>query len=563
MGLFDNINKKRNNDNKNDKKKKFSMDEYLKQKKKDEQLGMSIRGDILIKVYPNAIVNGVFVVPKTVRQIDAFACPNQSSLKTLVLHEDINYIGMDAFEGCENLAEIKGLENASNLHAISGFANCKNLKKVTLPENIERIGSEAFLENTMLSEINLPDTCWCISENAFAGCENLKLIQIPACAEIIDKQAFAGCKNATIVFLEDGKKLLSDYINEQKEAYSELYDEDFEEQSNLARTEANSEIPAPTLEEKIQVYEDFNIRYRIVNFAGEQFLQPSKPLDVNSDAFAGVKEIVSSSESKLESVIKSGYKGRLSLAQAETNELFTIDIATLEEMNQTQQDKMREKYYSRFLIPAEGTTSWLINCEMNNYKAHGYAGKLVWEKPIYSDAKISINDFTQPKSGGYKYTREDEGFFTCVSFHKKELVTQSNLPAHEYNRIYSIYYPYGARFNTELLTQVGMALSILIDTARDLRDNSHNQEQLKLIAEKQKQIIDLFITGTNDKNAVAKIMNDPNLRLGSPATSPKPAKSKKDWLPYFSNPLFDEFDNLKEYQKQQQQKNQSHEPERD
>ena len=51
MGLFDNINKKRNNDNKNDKKKKFSMDEYLKQKKKDEQLGMSIRGDILIKVY--------------------------------------------------------------------------------------------------------------------------------------------------------------------------------------------------------------------------------------------------------------------------------------------------------------------------------------------------------------------------------------------------------------------------------------------------------------------------------------------------------------------------------
>ena len=212
---------------------------------------------------------------------------------------------------------------------------------------------------------------------------------------------------------------------------------------------------------------------------------------------------------------------------------------------------MREKYYSRFLIPPDGTTSWLVNLEKNKYHSEGYAGKLVWEQFIYNDAKITIEDYTQPKSSAYKYTKEEDEFFTCVTFYKKELVPNSVYPVDEYNRNYSIYYPFGARFNTDLLTQVGMALSILIDTARDLKEVAHNQEQLHLISQKQKQIIDLFITGTNDKNAIANIMNDPNLRLGSPATSPKLAKTKKDWLPYFNGSVFDDYENLEEYRKKQ------------
>ena len=250
MEYFDKFKREKNPKRNN----QMSAQERAEQQRKDESLGMAIRGDVLKKIYPNAIVNGVFVVPKNVRRIDMFACARQNSLKKVIMHDDIVYIGKGAFQDCEYLEEVQGLENANNLHAISGFEGCRSLHTIPLPQSIECVEFEAFQDASNLKNINIPEKCWGIAKRAFAGCSSLRLIELPAGIESINEEAFAGCKNATIIFMEDDKQLLSEYMNEQRQMNAELYGEDFESDQQYADTEDDPDAmpPKPTPEELAQ-----------------------------------------------------------------------------------------------------------------------------------------------------------------------------------------------------------------------------------------------------------------------------------------------------------------------
>ena len=546
MGFFDNFYKKKPD---NGERKKFSIKEELENKNKALQEGMLIQNGILKRVYANGVINGTFIVPKNVTSIGLYAFSRLENLQKIVMHENIEFIGQGAFQDCKNLTQVTGLENATKLNSVSGFAGCTNLKKITLPHSIENVGFEAFLDCHNLAEINLPEGCWCISSSAFAGCENLQIVRIPAGVEMIEEEAFAGCKSATIVFLEDDKKLVDDFAYEQKAINAELYGDEYENESEdfMQDSDEQEEKEPLTLEERIQMYEDFNIRYRIINIADEKFFWPSKPLQIKANAFAGVKELLSITESKLQAAIQSGYNGNVTLAYPDTNTTLRVDLKTLEYIEQAKKSSDREKFYSMFLIPPDGTLNWLLNCEANHYHGNGYSGSIVWQEQVASDATISIEDFKQPKSNLYKYTLEEDEFFTSVTFRKKEYLSSHIHDSKEYERQYSVYYPYGARFDTELLTQIGAALSALMDTARDLADNDKNKDQLNLIENKQKALIKLLTHGTCEKSAVEKIMNDEKLHLSKPSEKIKTAKHKKDWLPFFTDPLFSEFNELETY----------------
>lgn len=528
MDLFDEFKKRKSSsENRQSAKEKFNRQQT------DKSLGMSIRGETLNLVYEHAIKGGTFIVPKNVHRIGMFAFSRLKNLETVILHDNVNYIGEGAFRYCENL------------------------KNIELPFGIEVISSDAFLECSSLEKITLPYGCWSIGRNAFAGCGNLQLIQIPATMELIESEAFAGCTKANISFLEDGKILLSDYINEQKAINRELYGADFENQESSMEFDGSEgePPPPPTLEEKAQLYDDFNIRYRIIDIAGQKFMWPHKPLEIRSNALSGVREIFTHSESKSKAIMDSGYKGKISLVCLDDNRVISIDLKAMTYYEEELKKQKREKFYSQFLIPAGGTTNWLINCEKNHYNALGYSGKTIWEMPIFEDAKIEVVDYTQPKSSSNKYAKEYDEFFTSVSFHKKEIIVGHKDGPQEYDRTYSVYYPYGARFDTQMLIQAGIGLSALMDTARDLPDTAENQEQLKLIALKQKQIIDLFLNGTNNPNAILDIMVDENLILSPISHTVKVAKYQKDYLPYFTSPLFSDLKEFEEYRKNRKSNN--------
>ena len=149
------------------------------------------------------------------------------------------------------------------------------------------------------------------------------------------------------------------------------------------------------------------------------------------------------------------------------------------------------------LIPSGGTTDWLINAALRDYNGGGYTDDVVCNIPISSDCYISVKDHLQFVS--YKGCEE---FCTSLQFFKGTL-----------DHPITTYYPYGSRFDEDMLLQIGAALNGLINKARDLSKSSTNQKQLALIQSRQRLLLDLLITGTENKNAVSQIMEGITLSI--------------------------------------------------
>lgn len=221
------------------------------------------------------------------------------------------------------------------------------------------------------------------------------------------------------------------------------------------------------------------------------------------------------------------------------------DIDRISDFNITPDNSLQEDVCTnQMLIPSGGTTNWMINCRDRGYRACGYHQNIVKEITISNDCRIVIADHTQPNHNN----SSEEEFFTSIIFYKKELDNHSIYAPNTYERGYVVYYPYGVRFDEKLLKQLGTALSNLMNKARDLNDNVLNRKRLKIIYLHQKKLVELLINGTNDKNAVNKIMYD--MAFMSTADHIREARFKKDWLPYFTDELFDD---VKELQSDKEQ----------
>ena len=186
-----------------------------------------------------------------------------------------------------------------------------------------------------------------------------------------------------------------------------------------------------------------------------------------------------------------------------------------------------------FLLPGNGTISWLENCKRNNYMRGGYTGKVVAEYHPTHDCRMVVTDYTQPKDA-YNPSLGRTKFFTSLTFYKKEIIKKSRFSQFEYERPYTFYFPYGTRFGCSIVFSMGRALSRLIDKARLLSNSNKNAKEISAIQSKQKAIIDLILKGTKDASDFFVIMNGVELpELTTSAISV--AEYEKDWLPYFSD----------------------------
>ena len=371
-----------------------------------------------------------------------------------------------------------------------------------------------------ITKLKLPNSCWSILADAFNGCENLKYIEIPANTELVSTGAFEGCKNLVVVFLDDNeKKYLEDYYKEEFDT-ADIYDFYPEDE------EIENEEFKPDDEAKEILYNDLNIKYKKIDLFGKEILWTIGKIIIEENSLADVKEVICFNPDVAKKVMNSGYKGKITIVDIEKQTKYSIDFRLMETLKKEQKARQREIYYKQFLIPSGGTTNWMLNCEQRNYRCNGYHENIVSEIKISEDSRIEIIDYTQPSNNG------EEEFFTAITFYKKELDNHSVYAPHIYDRAYSIYYPYGARFNEELLRKIGCALSYLINNARDLNDTIENQEVLSNITNQQKQLIELLINGTNDEMAVEKIMG--NVQKVFVDGRIREAKIQKDWLPHYT-----------------------------
>ena len=132
-------------------------------------------------------------LPDSLREIEANAFSQCSTLETIFLPKNVVYIGAKAFSSCNLLSSIDLSDGILTIDD-SAFAGCKSLKTISLPKDLLELGNSA-LSNTSLESIILPDRLSKIGDYTFAGCKKIKNIIVPNSVQTVGKYAFNGCSD--------------------------------------------------------------------------------------------------------------------------------------------------------------------------------------------------------------------------------------------------------------------------------------------------------------------------------------------------------------------------------
>lgn len=126
-----------------------------------------------------------------------------TSLKTVVLTNDVTVISGQMFENCVELEEITIPNSIKEIQA-RAFQGCSKLRKIILPEGLTTLGSEAFMNCTNLASITIPNSIEVdTSYFSFPNCPKLKF-------EVFsDNKNFSTLENGTILLSKDKKILFS------------------------------------------------------------------------------------------------------------------------------------------------------------------------------------------------------------------------------------------------------------------------------------------------------------------------------------------------------------------
>lgn len=183
------------------------------------------------KLKLNTIVS--IKVPGTVKRIGDRAFAEMKNLRKIQIEEGVEEIGSNAFTECKKL---KTITLPSTVKKITGWAfyesglkepvfsadgktliyypQCYTNTSYVIPEGVEKIEWQAFIEMKGLKEVTFPSTIKCIGSRAFIDC-GFEEINIPEGVEV-QLQAFYRCKQL--------KKIHIDWIRDPVERRLKLYE---------------------------------------------------------------------------------------------------------------------------------------------------------------------------------------------------------------------------------------------------------------------------------------------------------------------------------------------------
>lgn len=103
--------------------------------------------------------------------------------------------------------------------SVTGFgssaypAGSRWIVSLVLPDNLKKIGGEAFAGWTQLRHIFISDSVTMIGEKSFQDCASLAAITIPESVEYIGRDAFSSCDNLNAVaFMGDGAQIADNTV---------------------------------------------------------------------------------------------------------------------------------------------------------------------------------------------------------------------------------------------------------------------------------------------------------------------------------------------------------------
>lgn len=121
---------------------------------------------------------------------------DQNLAGELVLSNNIEVIGVDAFLSCQQLTKIT-LPSTIKEIAKDAFYNCIELTEVVIPSDaaLTTIGYGAFTYCHKLTTLAIPSTVTKVGESAFLGCTLLDHIVLPASITKIEAALFKDCES--------------------------------------------------------------------------------------------------------------------------------------------------------------------------------------------------------------------------------------------------------------------------------------------------------------------------------------------------------------------------------
>ena len=155
-------------------------------------------------------------IPASVTTIGDAAFFSCSGLTAVTIPAGVTTIGVEAFSYCSNIATMtveannKVYDSRNSCNAIieqesnTLIAGCKN---TIIPDDVTRIGDNAFEGCSGLTTITIPAGVTSISDYAFNDCYSLTTITIPASVTNIGVEAFSYCSNIATMTVEANNKV--------------------------------------------------------------------------------------------------------------------------------------------------------------------------------------------------------------------------------------------------------------------------------------------------------------------------------------------------------------------
>ncbi len=148
----------------------------------------------------------------------------RSGLESITIPDGVEEIGYAAFYHCDSLTDVVIPESVQEI-AVAAFAKTPWLSDweenggedflivgdgilldyrgddsvVEIPDEVKRIGAEAFRDCQSIVQVQIPDSVEVIGEAAFLGCSNLTQIEGGGQVKEIRDRAFAGCPLTTVM----------------------------------------------------------------------------------------------------------------------------------------------------------------------------------------------------------------------------------------------------------------------------------------------------------------------------------------------------------------------------
>lgn len=158
---------------------------------------------VLIKAAHKNISNCLINAKTKVIYSNAFSMC--TTLKSIIIPDNITSIGSSAFYGCSELTSIIISNNVTSIGNYA-FYSCDKLTSITIPDKVTSIGNYVFKNCSKLTNVTVGGGVIFIGNYAFKDCSELASITIENYVNSIGDYAFSGCKNLTNIYYNGTKK---------------------------------------------------------------------------------------------------------------------------------------------------------------------------------------------------------------------------------------------------------------------------------------------------------------------------------------------------------------------